>query len=101
MEINVKAIELKELWRRYKEDADESARERVVLAYSPSSVMALDELCTLSDASGDQVSLLDTIHDPNAPDPARVFDAGRCASGPCPSARSCGRALLFREPDPA
>jgi RNA polymerase sigma factor FliA len=29
----------------------------------------------LSDASGDQVSLLDTIQDPNAPDPARVLDA--------------------------
>jgi RNA polymerase sigma factor for flagellar operon FliA len=194
MEVNVKAIELKELWRRYKEHDDETARERLVLAYSPlvkyvagrmasslpshveeadlisygllglisaverfdpereikfetfaitrikgsiidelrsldwvprsvrarareiervnarlehqlqraptdaemaealeitveefqdallqisnSSVVALDELWTLSDASGDQVSLLDTIHDPNAPDPARVLDAG-------------------------
>jgi RNA polymerase sigma factor FliA len=42
---------------------------------SNSSVVALDELWTLSDASGDQVSLLDTIQDPNAPDPARVLDA--------------------------
>jgi RNA polymerase sigma factor FliA len=194
METNVEAIELKELWRRYKGDADEQSRERLVLAYSPlvkyvagrmaaslpahveeadlisyglvglisaverfdpdreikfetfaisrikgaiidelrsldwvprsvrarareiervnarlehelkraptdaemaaalemsvdefqdallqisnSSVVALDELWTLSDSSGDQVSLLDTIHDPNAPDPARVLDAG-------------------------
>jgi RNA polymerase sigma factor FliA len=42
---------------------------------SNSSVVALDELWTLSDASGDQVSLLDTIQDPNAPHPARVLDA--------------------------
>jgi RNA polymerase sigma factor for flagellar operon FliA len=35
MESNVKAVELKELWRRYKEDGDESARERLVVAYSP------------------------------------------------------------------
>jgi RNA polymerase sigma factor FliA len=194
MEANLKAIELNELWRRYKAEGDEDARERLVLAYSPlvkyvagrmaaslpshveeadlisygligliaaverfeveraikfetfaitrikgsiidelrsldwvprsvrsrareiervnaklehelrraptdrdmaealemstedfqealvqisnSSVVALDELWTLSDAKGDQVSLLDTIHDPNAPDPARVLDAG-------------------------
>ena len=35
METNVKAVELRELWRRYKEDGDESARERLVVAYSP------------------------------------------------------------------
>ena len=193
LETNVKAIELKELWRRYKLEADEHARERLVLAYSPlvkyvagrmaaslpshveeadlisygliglisaverfdlereikfetfaitrikgsiidelrsldwvprsvrarareieranaqlehklhraptdtemaeelgmsvddfqgaltqisnSSVIALDELWTLSDSSGDQVSLLDTIQDPNALDPARVLDS--------------------------
>ena len=193
LETNVKAVELKELWRRFKEDADEAARERLVLAYSPlvkyvagrmssglpthveeadlisygllglisaverfdpgreikfetfaitrikgsiidelrsldwvprsvrakareiektnaelehklqraptdqemaealettvedfqssltrisnSSVIALDELWTLSDASGDQVSLLDTLQDPNAADPAQAMDA--------------------------
>ena len=32
---NVKAIELHELWRRYKRDGEERARERLVLAYSP------------------------------------------------------------------
>jgi RNA polymerase sigma factor for flagellar operon FliA len=35
LETNVKAIELKDLWRRYKEDGDERARERLVLAYAP------------------------------------------------------------------
>ena len=35
METNVKAIELKDLWRRYKTDGDERARERLVVAYSP------------------------------------------------------------------
>ena len=35
METKVKAVELRELWRRYKQDADESARERLVVAYSP------------------------------------------------------------------
>jgi RNA polymerase sigma factor for flagellar operon FliA len=42
---------------------------------SNSSVVALDELWTLSDASGDQVSLLDTIQDPDAVDPAQAMDA--------------------------
>src|SRR5690348_8688478 len=35
MEAEVKAFELKELWRRYKEGGDDSARERLVVAYSP------------------------------------------------------------------
>ena len=35
MEINVKAVELRELWRSYKNDGDERARERLVIAYSP------------------------------------------------------------------
>src|SRR4051812_2101398 len=193
METNLKAIELRDLWRRYKDDRDEKARERLVLAYAPlvkyvagrmssglpahveesdlisygllglisaierfepareikfetfavtrikgsiidelrslnwvprsvrakareiekvnaqlenelqrapsdqemsdklgvsvdefqetltrisnSSVVALDELWTVSDASGDQVSLLDTIQDPQALDPAQEMDA--------------------------
>jgi RNA polymerase sigma factor for flagellar operon FliA len=193
METNVKSIELKDLWRRYKRDGDERARERLVVAYSPlvkyvsgrmasglpahveesdlisyglgglisaierfelereikfetyaitrikgsiidelrsldwvprsvrararaierantklehklqraptdeemakelemtvgdfqdallqisnSTVAALDELWTVSDASGDSVSLLDTLQDPGAPDPATVMDA--------------------------
>lgn len=192
METHLKEIELRELWRRYKEDGDEQARERLVLAYSPlvkyvagrmasglpahveeadlisygllglisaieryepereikfetfaitrikgsiidelrsldwvprsvrarareiervnaklenelqrpptdqemadalgmtveefqesllqisnSSIVALDELWTVSDASGDQVSLLDTLQDPSAVDPAHEMD---------------------------
>jgi RNA polymerase sigma factor for flagellar operon FliA len=35
METNVKAVELRELWRRYKSEGDEKARERLVVAYSP------------------------------------------------------------------
>ncbi len=35
METTVKSIELRELWKRYKEDGDKSARERLVVAYSP------------------------------------------------------------------
>jgi RNA polymerase sigma factor for flagellar operon FliA len=193
METNVKSIELKDLWRRYKRDGDDRARERLVVAYSPlvkyvsgrmasglpahveeadlisyglgglisaierfelereikfetyaitrikgsiidelrsldwvprsvrararaierantklehklqraptdeemakelemtvgdfqdallqisnSTVAALDELWTVSDTSGDSVSLLDTLQDPGAPDPAAVMDA--------------------------
>lgn len=35
METNVKAVELRELWSRYKFEGDEKARERLVVAYSP------------------------------------------------------------------
>jgi RNA polymerase sigma factor for flagellar operon FliA len=35
METNVKAVELRELWRRYKAGDEEEARERLVVAYSP------------------------------------------------------------------
>src|SRR3954454_11706980 len=35
LETNVKAIELRDLWRRYKGDGDERAREQLVIAYSP------------------------------------------------------------------
>src|ERR671933_769675 len=35
METNVKAVELRELWRRYKQQGDDRARERLVVAYSP------------------------------------------------------------------
>jgi RNA polymerase sigma factor for flagellar operon FliA len=46
-----------------------------LMEISNSSIAALDELWTVSDASGDQVSLLDTIQDPDAPDPAQVMAA--------------------------
>jgi RNA polymerase sigma factor for flagellar operon FliA len=35
METGVKEVELRDLWRRYKVDGDGSARERLVVAYSP------------------------------------------------------------------
>jgi RNA polymerase sigma factor FliA len=35
MQSNVKAVELRELWRRHKQESDERARERLVLAYAP------------------------------------------------------------------
>jgi RNA polymerase sigma factor for flagellar operon FliA len=35
LEANVKAIELRDLWKRYKSSGDERARERLVVAYSP------------------------------------------------------------------
>jgi RNA polymerase sigma factor FliA len=45
-----------------------------LLQISTSSIAALDELWTVGDSSGDQVSLLDTLTDENAPDPAAVMD---------------------------
>jgi RNA polymerase sigma factor for flagellar operon FliA len=45
-----------------------------LLQISNSTIAALDELWSVSDASGDQVSLLDTLTDENAPDPAAVMD---------------------------
>src|ERR1700753_393601 len=35
METGVKEVELRELWRRYKDQGDANARERLVVAYSP------------------------------------------------------------------
>jgi RNA polymerase sigma factor for flagellar operon FliA len=35
METGVKEVELRDLWRRYKEENDQGARERLVVAYSP------------------------------------------------------------------
>jgi RNA polymerase sigma factor for flagellar operon FliA len=46
-----------------------------LLKISNSTVVALDELWSVSDASGDQVSLLDTLQDFDAPDPQSLLDA--------------------------
>jgi RNA polymerase sigma factor for flagellar operon FliA len=46
-----------------------------LLRISNSTVVALDELWSVSDSSGDQVSLLDTLQDPDAPDPEALLDA--------------------------
>jgi RNA polymerase sigma factor for flagellar operon FliA len=45
--------------------------QEALIQISNSSLVALDELWAVSDASGDQVSLLDTMRDPAAVDPAR------------------------------
>jgi len=47
-----------------------------LLQISNSTIVALDELWNVSDSSGDQVSLLDTIPDHGAPDPQAVVDQG-------------------------
>ncbi|HWI95867.1 MAG TPA: RNA polymerase sigma factor WhiG [Solirubrobacterales bacterium] len=50
-------------------DVSEEELQTSLLEIANSSVYALDELWTVSDSSGDQVSLLDTISDPRAEDP--------------------------------
>ena len=45
-----------------------------LLQISNSTIAALDELWSVSDSSGDQVSLLDTLTDDRSPDPATVMD---------------------------
>jgi RNA polymerase sigma factor FliA len=54
--------------------SDEEFQE-ALLKISNSTVVALDELWAVSDAPGDQVSLLDTIPDHDAPDPEDAIDA--------------------------
>ncbi len=55
-------------------DIDIEEFQETLVRISNSSVVALDELWTVSDASGDQVSLLDTIQDETAADPAQEMD---------------------------
>jgi RNA polymerase sigma factor for flagellar operon FliA len=50
--------------------------QEALLQISSSTIVALDELWSVSDSSGDQVSLLDTIPDRGAPDPQSVVDQG-------------------------
>jgi RNA polymerase sigma factor for flagellar operon FliA len=45
-----------------------------LLQISNSTIVALDELWNVSDATGDQVSLLDTLADRDAPDPQQLVD---------------------------
>jgi RNA polymerase sigma factor for flagellar operon FliA len=45
-----------------------------LLQISNSTIVALDELWNVSDSSGDQVSLLDTLPDRGAPDPQLMVD---------------------------
>ena len=51
----------------------ESELQSALLEIANSSVYALDELWTVSDSSGDQVSLLDTIADDGAADPQEAL----------------------------
>jgi RNA polymerase sigma factor FliA len=48
--------------------------QEALLQISSSTIVALDELWSVSDSSGDQVSLLDTLPDRGAPDPQAVVD---------------------------
>ncbi len=47
-----------------------------LLQISNSSIAALDEMWNVGDSSADQVSLLDTLRDENAPDPSAIVDQG-------------------------
>src|SRR6201991_2568912 len=47
--------------------------QEALVKTSTSTVVALDELWAVSDSSGDAVSLLDTLHDPDAPDPEQML----------------------------
>jgi RNA polymerase sigma factor FliA len=61
-----------EMARELRMDVDEF--QEALLKISNSAVVALDELWAVSDASGDKVSLLDTLEDPDAPDPQQLLD---------------------------
>jgi len=94
LDTNVKAIELQDLWRRFKATGDERARERLVVAYSPlvkyvagrmsSGLPAhVEESDLISYGLGglisaierfDAISLLDTLPDRGAPDPEQLMD---------------------------
>jgi RNA polymerase sigma factor for flagellar operon FliA len=52
----------------------EEELQESLLQISNSSILALEELWMVPDSSGDKVSLLDTIQDPNAPDPQASLD---------------------------
>ncbi len=54
------------------EITEEELRESLI-KISNSTIVALDELWAISDSSGDQVSLLDTLEDPDAPDPEKLL----------------------------
>jgi RNA polymerase sigma factor for flagellar operon FliA len=53
---------------------NEEELQEALLQISNSSILALEELWMTPDASGDKVSLLDTIEDENAPDPQASLD---------------------------
>src|SRR5919108_626276 len=103
METNLKAIELRDLWRRYKDERDEKARERLVLAYAPRDRRG---------ARGDRVARVAAPHEGRAPPevapPGRSHRRSRLAAerSGCSAAvdivreRSCGRRRAARQPWP-
>jgi RNA polymerase sigma factor FliA len=52
----------------------EAELQEALLQIANSSILALEELWITPDASGDRVSLLDTLEDENAPDPQAALD---------------------------
>ena len=60
-----------EMARELKISTDEF--QETLVKISNSTVVALDELWAVSDSSGDAVSLLDTLQDPDAPDPQQML----------------------------
>src|SRR3954466_4818234 len=60
----------------------EEELQTALLEIANSSVYALDELWTVSDSSGDHVSLLDTIADEGAAAPQEALATGRGAAAP-------------------
>jgi RNA polymerase sigma factor for flagellar operon FliA len=50
--------------------------QEALLQISNSTIVALDELWSVSDSTGDQVSLLDTLPDRGAADPEALVDQG-------------------------
>jgi RNA polymerase sigma factor FliA len=48
--------------------------QEALVQISHSTIVALDELWNVSDATGDQISLLDTLADGGAPDPQQLVD---------------------------
>ena len=79
-----------------------------LIQISNSTIAALDGLWAVSDSSGDSVSLLDTLEDPDAPNPVaevdaaelkdRVADAIAMAGGLSPFAKR-GEQTLIRFDD--
>src|SRR6201989_2333944 len=74
----------------------ENELQNALLEIANSSVYALDELWTVSDSSGDQVSLLDTIADDGATDPQEALASNEVKDrlaegvGPVPRGRAGG-----------
>jgi RNA polymerase sigma factor for flagellar operon FliA len=58
VQTNVKAVELRDLWRRYKTSGDQRARERLVVAYSPLVKYVAGRMATGLPAHVDEADLI-------------------------------------------